>query len=215
MLYPPLTFTEWVSGGDFRWNKAPVSISRCVTELKGDNELAWGALHPSFLLFLLGSFLSWALTASTDKKMIKDHGLNHNPIHVPDCSADNRKSCVRSFFSNTKVLTAFHISRMCVRLPELHPKIHLHCVSTLCFWMFQTWRSVNTDPGSKISMRQIRVNTPLSLKYISLSRHCLLLGNLRLQTKWERANSIFFSQRWECGQQWNAWNDLVKRCFLS
>ena len=35
MLYPPLTFTEWVSGGDFVWNKAPVSISRCVTELKG------------------------------------------------------------------------------------------------------------------------------------------------------------------------------------
>lgn len=98
MLYPPLTFTEWVSGGDFRWNKAQVSIGRCVTELKGDDGLARGALRPSFLLALLGSFLSWALTATTDKKMIKYHGRNHNPIHVPGCSADYKRAVSEAFF---------------------------------------------------------------------------------------------------------------------
>lgn len=77
MLYPPLTFTERVSGGDFRWNKAPVSIGRCVIELKGGNRLAC-LLCPSFLLLLLGSFLSWALAATTDKKMINYHRPQSN-----------------------------------------------------------------------------------------------------------------------------------------
>lgn len=69
-----------------------------VTEFNGDGQLACGALRPSFLLFLLGSFLSWALTATADKKMIKYHRLHHDPIHVPGCPADYKKRAVSEAF---------------------------------------------------------------------------------------------------------------------
>lgn len=44
-----------------------------------------------FSSFSGGSFLSCALTASTDKKMIKYHGLARCPMHVRGSSADYKE----------------------------------------------------------------------------------------------------------------------------
>lgn len=118
--------------------------------------LTRAALCPSFLLFLLGSFLSRALTATADKKMIKYHGLNRNPIRIPGCSA----GCKKGNFSS--LMIALRMSHICkpAWLTAWNP-FTVHYTAECA-----TRTSVKTDPGSKHSVTQFRSDCSLYLKLI-------------------------------------------------
>lgn len=122
MLYPPLTFTWWESGGDFRWNKAPVSIGRCVAELLPS------VLH--FSSFFRGRPLAGLWQRPLIRKWLSIMGLTRDPIHV--CSAEYKESNGRIiiFFFNHGVRTAFftlQISHMCVRPSDLCSLESIYC----------------------------------------------------------------------------------------
>lgn len=122
----------------------------------------------------MGSFLSWALTATTDKKMIKYHGLNHNPIHIPSCSAECKKAASEDFFfpqpgSSNGFLISLHISLMCVckaaRLRAWNP-FTVYCVSE-CSTKSGHDGAVNASSGSKNPVRQFRMKSPIYSRWIS------------------------------------------------
>lgn len=112
--------------------------------------------------------------------MIKYHGLNHNPIHIPSCSADCKKAASDIFFllHRLEVLTvsfsffliSLHISFICVYGCLTYSKVcNLFSVHRVSEWSTTSRhdRAVKPRSGSKKSARQFRINSPTYLKWIS------------------------------------------------
>lgn len=136
---------------------------------------ARGTLCPSILLFLLGSFLSWALTATADKKMIKYHGLSHSPIHVAGCCADYKKAALEALFFSVHEVQAFWL--LFIKPYVCEAACLKSIYSTLHFWMCLMLESMNAeeckywliDIKKNHSRTQIRLSSPFDLKLISMS----------------------------------------------
>ena len=169
-----------------RWGKkkrkAPVSTDRCVSELREYDRQTCGTLCPLFLLFLLGLLLSWALTPTTDKKMIKHHGPKPNPALSRLSCRPQEKLRLKLFPHQNRSFNSFFIT-----FSESHIWVFkaawlaawnpftAHYLSQCAPWYeVQTWRRVNTGSGSE--------NSPLYLTWISHGWHSVKHKHTRTHT---------------------------------
>lgn len=210
MFYPPLTFrgSGVISGG--------IKPQPC-------HWAGWRQQHVLALVLQLsslvsGSFLSGALTAAVDNKMMECGRLIHR--HIPCCSADS-KMLSQGFFSIDKVLIAFwllFIWTVCVCVCQWRPAgpiqateehntypcshgrayIHVFDYRTLPSLSFSTPISPSPFPVSSFLLPlcfpiELFFQLFFFLKFLSYHWfHCLFLFQQRLVSFISALLSVFF-----------------------